>query len=241
MIRLEGVLMIAAHSARSQAYLQTLITNGITPAHVLLLGEAPVQSTAVPKQQKQMLHDVLLPDLNESLATSLSTAGIPATTLETRDINADEVVESVRRLAPRLVIFSGYGGQIVGDRLIDLGVPLLHVHSGWLPEYRGSTTVYYSLLEERCCAASAIILDKQIDTGPVLARKHYPAPPLGTDIDRRYDTAIRADLLLDVLRAYHATGRLDVELQQHGEGQTYYVIHPLLKHLALLSLPGAEG
>jgi methionyl-tRNA formyltransferase len=144
----------------------------------------------------------------------------------------------VRELAPRLIIFSGYGGQLVKPALLELDIPLLHVHSGWLPDYRGSTTLYYSLLSERRCAASAILLDAHIDTGPVVARKHYPAPPAGTDIDRRYDPAIRADLLREVLARYHSDGRLPLESQQRSdEGSTFYVVHPVLKHLALLSLP----
>ena len=236
MKRLDDVVMIAAHSARSQAYLQTLLANDLAPAHVLLLGEPnpPSQEPATPAQT---LNGVRLPDLHLSLETSLAGANIASTTVASRDINAPHIREQVQALAPKLIIFSGYGGQIVGADLIDLGIPLLHVHSGWLPEYRGSTTAYYSLLEEGRCAASALILDKQIDTGPVLARKHYPAPPLGTDIDRRYDTAIRADLLVQVLRAYQANGQLTVEMHQEVEhGTTYYVIHPVLKHLALLSL-----
>lgn len=31
--------------------------------------------------------------------------------------------------------------------LLSWAFPLLHIHSGWLPDYRGSTTSYYSLLE----------------------------------------------------------------------------------------------
>ncbi len=237
MTRLDDVVMIAAHSTRSQAYLQTLLAHNLAPAHVLLLGEAnpPSQDPPTPAQ---FLNGVLLPDLHLSLETSLATAAIPSTLVDSRDINAPELRHHVQALAAKLIIFSGYGGQIVGAELIDLGIPLLHVHSGWLPDYRGSTTAYYSLLEEGRCAASALILDKQIDTGPVLARQHYPAPPLGTDIDRRYDTAIRADLLVQVLRAYQASGQLTVEMHQEVEhGNTYYVIHPVLKHLALLSLP----
>ncbi len=237
---LDDVLMIAAHSTRSQAYLQTLLTANLAPSHVILLGEANPPSTEA-HAAAERLNGVLLPDLQLTLEQSLADAQIPHSALATRDINAVELRLQVQALAPKLIIFSGYGGQIVGAELIDLGIPLLHVHSGWLPDYRGSTTAYYSLLEERRCAASALILDKQIDTGPVLARKHYPAPPLGTDIDRRYDTAIRADLLLQVLRAYQANGRLEVEMQQEVEhGNTYYVIHPVLKHLALLSLPSGE-
>ena len=237
MTHLEDVLLIAAHSARSQAYVQTLAAHGLMPSHALLLGSPP-QAPSSPTEPASTLMGVLLPDLGIALARTLADCDVPVTCLDTRDINAPEVLEAVRQLAPRLVIFSGYGGQIVKPPLIELGIPLLHVHSGWLPEYRGSTTVYYSLLEEGTCAASAILLDTRIDTGPVLARKRYPAPPLGTDIDRRYDTAIRADLLLDVLRRYQASGELEVALQQDAEqGNTYYVIHPVLKHLALLSLP----
>ena len=36
-------------------------------------------------------------------------------------------------LAPRLVIYSGWGGQIVSAALLDSGAPFLHLHSGWLP------------------------------------------------------------------------------------------------------------
>lgn len=238
MIYLNDVLLIAAHSARSQAYVQTLATNGLMPSYALLLGAPPLPPSA-PSEPACELMGVLLPDLGVSLDRTLADCAVPVTRLETRDINDPQVIEAVCQRAPRLVIFSGYGGQIVKTPLIELGIPLLHVHSGWLPDYRGSTTVYYSLLEEGACAASAILLDKCIDTGPVLARKRYPAPPLGTDIDCRYDTAIRADLLLEVLRRYQACGGLDVaQHQDAGHGNTYYVIHPVLKHLALLSLPG---
>jgi methionyl-tRNA formyltransferase len=237
MTYLEDVLLVAAHSARSQAYVQTLGAHGLMPSHALLLGDAPSETIAANGNAENLL-GVLLPDLGIPVTQSLADAGVPCIALATRDINAAEVLEAVRRLAPRLIIFSGYGGQIVKPPLIELGIPLLHIHSGWLPDYRGSTTVYYSLLEERSCAASAILLDTRIDTGPVLARKSYPAPPRGTDIDRRYDTAIRADLLLEVIRSYQANGKLSIEKQQHlEEGNTYYVIHPVLKHLALLSLP----
>jgi methionyl-tRNA formyltransferase len=234
---LDDVLLLAGYTARSQAYVQTLIAHDLRPAHALLLGEPPLQAAAAAARAEQ-LNDLLLPDLGLALNQSLAAAHVPSSALATRDVNAPEVCAAVRALAPRLIIFSGYGGQIVQAPLLELGVPLLHIHSGWLPDYRGSTTVYYSLLEEQRCAASAILLDAQIDTGPVIARKHYPAPPFGCDVDRRYDTAIRADLLLEVLWRYQSSGRLDAEAEQRrDEGNTFYVIHPVLKHLALLSLP----
>ena len=231
------VLLLAGHTARSQAYVQTLIAHDLQIGHALLLGEAPPPAASV-QAAPERIGDLLLPDLGIPLSHSLASANVPVTMLASRDVNAPEVCDAVRELAPRLIIFSGYGGQLVKPALLELGIPLLHVHSGFLPDYRGSTTLYYSVLSESRCAASAILLDVNIDTGPVIARKHYPAPPAGTDIDRRFDPAIRADLLCQVLARYRDDGRLPIELQQRSdEGNTFYVIHPVLKHLALLSLP----
>lgn len=84
---LQGVLLIAAHSASSQAYVQTLAAHGLAPAHALLLGESTTtgDETTLPAQY---LHGVRLPDLGLSLSISLNNAGVPITLLETRDINA---------------------------------------------------------------------------------------------------------------------------------------------------------
>jgi methionyl-tRNA formyltransferase len=57
------------------------------------------------------------------------------------------------------------------------------------------------------------------------------------DVDLAYDSAIRADLLCDLMERHAAAGRLDVtDVQSVGEGRTYFVIHPVLKHIALLSI-----
>ena len=133
------------------------------------------------------------------------------------------------------MIYSGYGGQLVGTAALDLGFDFLHLHGGWLPDYRGSTTVYYSWLKEGRCGVSALILDKEIDSGPIVARRHYPLPPRGMDVDSYYDNMIRADLLVDIMRDFAADGTLP-RIPNEGGGLTYYVIHPVLKHMALLSL-----
>ena len=62
-----------------------------------------------------------------------------------------------------------------------------------MPEYRGSTTVYYGLLNDGNCGVTAILLKPEIDNGDIVARKST-APPSSVDIDHLYDNAIRADL-----------------------------------------------
>ena len=239
---LSKVLFLAAFTARSQAYAQAMVAHSFRPEACLLFGD---ESAGFPGQtertnpQHAAIGDITLPNLAIPLAKSCGELGSRIERLRVTDVNSVEIRNQVKAFAPSLIIYSGYGKQIIKGSLLELGVPILHVHSGWLPEFRGSTTMYYSLLKERCCGASAILLDAGIDTGPIVARKLYPAPPAGTDIDFLYDPAIRADLLIEALAALGRGCPLTPQEPGGNAGQTFYVIHPVLKHIALLSLPSA--
>jgi methionyl-tRNA formyltransferase len=232
---LNEVMLIAAFTARSQAYTQALAREDMRPGIVVTLGtEKPLAPTgnAITHWQGIDLHDP-----SKSILQVCADAHWRVENCPVDNINAPEVAAMLAAHRPRLVIYSGYGGQIVGDELLALGIPFLHLHTGWLPSYRGSTTLYYALLKGDPPAASALILDKRIDTGPLVARRTYPRPPAGMDIDSGYDSALRADLLIRVLRDYASTEELPIIAQQDTTTDSpYFVIHPVLKHLAMLSL-----
>lgn len=240
---LEGVVMIAAQTTRSQAYLQALVANDLHPERAIFLGGevAPGAASAAPTAPRTWM-GLSFPDLGEPLSVTCRKAGIPVTICQAADVNSGEAARALEESRPDLVIYSGVGGQIVRDHVLALGAPFLHLHSGWLPDYRGSTTIYYALLNEENPAVTALILDRSIDTGPILARRHYPKPPAGIDIDRVYDASIRADLLVRVIQGYVDKGKLSEESRQDSvRGNTYYVVHPVLKHLAMLSLGAGDG
>ena len=218
-IPLTDVILLAAYTARSRAYLDALIRAGLRPAGVLLYRRPQ-------------------PDLSQPLRATCESAGWPVTEIAAEHVHDAPVIERLRALRPRLVIYSGYGGQIVSPEALDAAGGFLHLHAGWLPEERGSTTIYYSLLREGRCAVSALLLAPAIDAGPIIARRRYPVPPAGTDVDRVYDSAIRADLLVSCLRGYARHGGFPDPLpQKPGSGTMHYIIHPVLKHIALLRLP----
>lgn len=84
---------------------------------------------------------------------------------------------------------------------------------------------------------SAILLSPGIDTGDVLWQETYPLPPAGMNIDYSYDGIIRADTLTRVLTHYQTHGRLPHRYQQNeAEGDTYYVVHPVIKTLSILGV-----
>ena len=234
------VLFLAAATARSKAYAQALAERELEVETSIIFdkpgAKQPGQGGA-PSRPRERLGDIVLPDLSLALDESCRRLGGALIEIEADSINAPQVVEAVRRAAADLVIFSGFGGQLVGPELLAVGPPLLHNHAGWLPDYRGSTTGYYSLLAEGSLGVSAILLSAGIDTGTIVARRRYPAPPPDVDIDYHYDSAIRAHLLCQVVASWRAAGCFVETIEQDPDvGATYYVVHPVLKHLARLKL-----
>lgn len=230
--------MLAARTSRARAYVEALVRAQLRPECLILFGDErcpPLEEAPAaywPRHIKPL-----------SLQTSIEDWAAHAQ-WSIEQIDADNVadlvvLEVLRRHAGKLVIYAGAGGQLVPAPLLAIS-PFLHIHSGFLPDYRGSTTLYYSLLEESRCACTALLLDSSIDTGAIVSRRHYPAPSAQLNVDHCYDGAIRADLLLRVMRSYLRHGVLPQAKSQVAQGRTYYVIHPLLKHLALLSLSPAS-
>ncbi|MDB9702496.1 formyltransferase family protein [Rhodospirillales bacterium] len=232
-MKLDGVILVAAYTARSRAYAQAIKHAGLTIEHVVLLGDPTIDTRTETFSSNDKVKDLFLPQLDTPLRETCDAAGWPITKIACSSINDSIVEETLRALTPTTIIYSGFSGQLVGSNMLSMGMNILHIHAGRLPDYRGSTTIYYSWLIENQCGVSAILLDQGIDTGPVIARRQYPPPPHGMNVDHLYDSALRADLLVDVLTRYSENNELP-KIETEPDGQTYFVIHPVLKHIALL-------
>lgn len=222
---LQDVLFLASFTARSRVYAEALLKANLIPANSILFGD---KKLFLPGQQHNSFQDV------EARVKDFRT---PISLLPVSQVNDSRIIAAIRKIKPRLVIYSGYGGQLVKKDLLNCGAPFLHIHPGWLPDYRGSTTIYYSIMNERSCGVSAIILKPGIDTGEIVKRLRFPLPKRGTDIDYEFDNKIRAELLVEVLKEWKKEGCfVKSQKQNPTEGTVYYIIHPVLKHLAELSL-----
>lgn len=231
----EKIVLLAAQSARSQAYAQILGARKLLPDHVILLAPSAKRKgkpTYIPESHP--MGDLFVPDLSISLEQSLTALGCPVEQMSSDDLNTNELFATLEKISPQIVIYSGYGGQLVPTEMCTRW-QFLHVHSGWLPNYRGSTTVYYSWLEEGYCGASAILLEPSIDSGPILMRKKFAAPSPEIDPDYLYDNVIRANVLADVLAFHQENGGWPEFCEQaESDATTYYKIHPVLKNILAL-------
>jgi methionyl-tRNA formyltransferase len=220
--------LLVADSARTRAYVALLAERRLAPAVALLLERRP--EAADPAAGGGVPYfDILTPP--EEHLTDL---GVPVVRVPTSDVNAPEAIDAVRASGMELLVWSGPAGAILRRPVLSAGARFLHMHPGAVPRFRGSTTVYYSLLIEGRCTVSAILLEPGIDAGPVVASRSFDPPEDRRTIDRGYDPYIRASVLADVLTDL-AAGRPLRPTPQTGAPRTYYLIHPVLRHIAILA------
>jgi methionyl-tRNA formyltransferase len=233
-MRLDDVALVLAPTVRSRAYVQALMQRGLVPGRAYLL---PGTAQHSPVDGEISLE--LRPDggrfnfrPNADLIGLLHEAGIRFEELPSADINGEACRETLQAAGEDMLVYSGLGGVLLKDSLLGIGKKFIHVHGGYAPQYRGSTAFYFSFLEQGVAGATAMILDNGIDTGAVIKRRQYRLIP-GLSIDYVLDPSIRADLLVDVLGERAVGAAFDARRIENEVERTYFVIHPVLKHIAL--------
>ncbi len=225
-----GWVLLASPTPRGRAYLQFVHRAGLRPQMVILQGsEAEDRSIASSSHLPGF-------DPGESLRQTLARAGWPYQEGVSLDPNHGEVVEAVRKCGAELAVFSG--GGILRPSTLDAAGRWLHVHPGRLPDWRGSTCHYYGLLLEGAIEATAFFLEAGLDAGAIVCRRRFrpTAQWRAEDLDQNLDAWVRATVLVEALQLLLAQPHFSGQNQDSEEGQMFYVIHPVLKHLAARSL-----
>lgn len=233
--------MVATDTTRTRAYLAAMERAGILPSFVLFLPNET--STRKPGQAGDQDSNCIIDNdwpeaqfsLTDPILPWIERLNIQVEIAPSGDINDNRVVDAVAKCEPSILVYSGYGGVLLKGQVLNAGKRFLHVHGGYLPDFKGSTTNYFSMLSHGLIGASAIYLTPEIDCGPILIRRWFPAPPQRGDLDHVYDSAARARVLVEVLTKLSDQQNLDAKASSNMIGDTFYIIHPVLKHLAILS------
>lgn len=241
---LSDIGLILADTSRSRAYLAALERHEILPSWVLLLDDGSIANKAGKADRGDffVLEESNLEDCwsencfspDRPLQPWLDELGLNYQISNSRDINSEKVIGLISQATPSILIYSGYGGVLLHKSLLACGKKFLHVHGGYLPDFRGSTTNYFSLLKDKFIGASSIFLTDKIDCGPILKRRKFPPPPNCEQIDHIYDSAVRAFVLVETLKDFLKHGEWRYADTLNKCGGVFYIIHPILKHLAIL-------
>ena len=227
---MSSLVFVLSPSVRARAYLQRSLRAGHRPDLVVRLG-GDERDVASPDWRAPADHTF---DPHESLRTTIDRHALIERRLDDPDVNGPTLVETLRAADPELAVFTG--GGILRPATVEAARAWLHVHPGRLPDRRGSTCIHYGLLLDGAVEASAILMRAGLDAGPVLHSQRFTVRPEWTaaGLDEVDDAWIRSEVLLGALDRW-PDGPTQ---EQSGTPRTFYVIHPVLKHLALRAALG---
>jgi methionyl-tRNA formyltransferase len=101
--------------------------------------------------------------------------------LQPEKMRNQELFEAINRIKPDIGVVIGYG-KLIPERLYSLpAFNTVNVHFSLLPRFRGAAPVQRALeAGEKRTGISVFEIDRQMDTGPLWARKEFDILPMDT-------------------------------------------------------------
>ncbi len=135
-------------------------------------------------------------------------------------VRRPEALESLRKLAPELIVLADYG-QLIPRVLLDLPPRgFLNLHPSALPRWRGAAPIPATILAgDTESAVTLIVLTEEMDAGPIVAKEPLEVRPDDTAVTlEERAAAIAASLLRRALPEWLG-GRIEAR-PQPGDGVT---------------------
>ncbi len=230
---LDDFALLAADTARTKAYLQLMLKNDLKPSLCVVYTEDFEAMVRLEKAYEGSHDFGKYFNRDIPLLTLLNDYSLPYIVVDDKDINSKSMMQTITELKQKYIIYSGYGGGILKPHLFEMGKKFLHVHAGMVPEYRGSTTAYYSIIDNGNIGITAFFLAPGLDDGKVICQHEYELPGENIDIDYIYEPYLRAKELVCALNQYLENGVFSPIIQDESKAETYFIIHPVLKHIAI--------
>lgn len=210
--------LIISSNDRSLTYLKILKKNFFLPRKIVFL-----------KDRKEKFFNEKILSFLKKLRTKTDLK-----IFNTTQINNNSISNYLKNSKSKLFLVSLYPGKkgIIKNKSLLKKNFFLHSHSGKLPEYKGSTTIYYSLLNEKKIWCDTFFLSKKIDQGKIICSNEYPIPKNVASIDKNYDSKIRALNLVAALKKLEEK-KIKFKINKKIKNSYYYIMHPILRLLTI--------
>tara|TARA_X000000368_G_C22936026_1_gene669916 strand:- start:4 stop:783 length:780 start_codon:yes stop_codon:yes gene_type:complete len=148
--------------------------------------------------------------------------------------NSAKLCEELAALKLDIGAFCG-GGLLRDNFLNSFSFGVLNCHMGILPMYRGMDVVEWPFLQNDISnvGVTCHIMDRGIDTGDILEVVKINSEKFDSFIDmREYLSGVMYNLMIKNILSI-ALGDYTKVKQLKRDGKQYFVMHPLLKNLAI--------
>ena len=133
-------------------------------------------------------------------------------------LKSAEVVAQLAEFHPDVIVVAAFG-QILPQSVLDIpGCRCINIHPSLLPRFRGASPVAAAILAgDEFTGVSIMLMDRGLDTGPILARAQIPISAQDTTGSLTAKLSlIAAQLLLEVLPRW-SRGELTPQPQNEAE------------------------
>lgn len=124
------------------------------------------------------------------------------TILQPEKVKTREFLESVKELAPDLVVTAAYGRILTKDVLDVPKHGCINIHASLLPKYRGAAPIHWAIINgDDKTGITAMLMDEGMDTGDILLSKEISIPT-GMNCGELFDRLkeLGAETLIETLR-----------------------------------------
>ena len=140
-------------------------------------------------------------------------AGIPIS----QPSDHDALAAVLRKTKPDLCVLVAYGTLIKKETLLIPRLGFINIHPSLLPQYRGPSPIQTAILNgDGKTGVTIMLLDNQVDHGPILATKTYYLKPITYHLVRDELAKLGAELLIKILPDYLA-GKIKPVAQDHTQ------------------------
>lgn len=227
--KLNNLAFLCAKNSRSIAYLQSLKKNSLLPNSIILIDTKKQYRNIFIKKNIFFKNDL-------NISKFALDNKIKLVRLKNTKINEPECLKAVEKLDEKYIIYAANYGDILCKKYFLLKKKFIHIHPGKLPQYKGSTTYYYEILNKNSLSFSAIFQSQKIDNGRIILFQKFGLKNIKKkDLDHIYDPFLRSKILVKVISKLKKQEKLLSYPQSKVGKNTFYVIHPLLKHISILA------
>ena len=170
--------IILANTYRSKIYLKYFLKSKFRPSEIIFLDNG--KKNFLNKLLKKF--NIKIKRFNHSL------------------IDNKKIVNYILNSKNFYFVYSGYPGYVIRNINLLSKKKILHAHPGRLPEYKGSTTIFYSILNSNKIYCSTMILDGKIDEGEKINQLQFKLTCKDFKNFEFFDSRIRITTLLDALK-----------------------------------------
>lgn len=232
-MKIVNIGIIIHPSTRASAYLNSFEQLNILPQEIIIMKKYYAPSVNLKREDKKYKYSRDYFPLNYNYKKLASYPGVKVYKVNSDNINSTILINTLKKCINKNFIFSG--GGILQKEVLSLNKKFIHIHPGSVPEFRGSTCFYYSILNKNKLGCSAFYMNNMIDHGNVIDIFNFKfnlqiLKDQTLFLDYIFDPFVRS-LALKKILTYITKGKKIPNIAQKCKKslQPYFIAHPLIR------------